>query len=1360
MHSNICPYPGLRPFNEEESIFFKGREQQVERLVKRLEEKKFLMVNGASGDGKSSLIYAGVIPYAKAGFFKAKYNNWIVADFRPERSPLKNLTAAICKQLKIEETGKTEKELGYGFSALCDMYKASSFYIDESKETWLNADEKERKVIKRKGANLLVLVDQFEEFFTNPENYQNGIPSIESQKTVNLLLETYKLAAAQDLPIYVVCTMRSDYIGQCAAFRGLPEAIGYSQFFVPRLKRQEIEQVIEGPAELAGCRISKRLTQTLLNSLTDGFDQLPILQHALNHIWKAANNGTDELDLIHLAMVGGISAKFLSNDDRVKFEDWCKTLPDYKLQLLEKPSLSNVLNAHANELYLTAHLHYKNITGKAIPVEQAQKIIKVVFQCLTKVDASRAVRNRMTLQEITNIINDEKVSITKVDQLLQIYREQGNTFLQPFIGELGENKELSPNAVLDITHESLIRNWTQLTEWANEEFDNLQNYLDFKKQLQRWINANKNSGYLLPIGPLSFFENWFEKLNPSKYWINRYEDFEGDLAQQLQQAEERLLQAQNFIQKSARRLIFSRTILRYGAQRIAITAGIMLLIGLCTYYYFDYKKKQNDYVLTEIVQDGKELFFSPDVDANVKADFLINIDRINEMRKQPYEFDHMLMSLNDDSAAFDIAYIMFNKCVTIADNDSLPYNRSGELSMALYKYLYGRVNAEINTYLIAVSNDTLKSKTNLSRINQFLGANALMVKDSNGKFKPEVKRIVSNSIFHIKELLLKGLKSKTQVNFEAHQFSHCINLLITIDDNPDYSKFIELISPLENNNEANVRFAKLFDKKFRVYLSCNSLPASGGFETVAQLYATQFDNSDAMKRKIISLVDSNYTFDLDSKYEPKLIYSALIRHAKIPIENFDFILDQFKRSKETHSKIKIDLIGKFIRELFPVLRKSKVIWLDEVDQQHSLLNYFVPENIREDYWDYYYKQLSVNGASTDSIKMNLAMFFKKRGVYASQILHDSKKSDMYFKNAIAYYKDIDSSYRHKNKYFTDGKFDEAQIGNCVNFLYPFIVNDFWDLDRSCLWNNFNFYGSGTIKNRYNDYLVNSNLSPFFNYLKKTNNLSLYDGKAEIKALTRYLGFGEDSLTIGLMNVYQRYSVNYLNKIGFDNALVDKVPFEIYLMLQQTKDTAKGINMIETYLKNFPKEFDIKQFDNTWLTACIELLAEQGCGKKLIDIIDKCCSDRRKRRICLNICNNLQNGPGIENTFVFLNGALKGAKKGSDLGLGLYRLLGKIGGNDVYESAQKRIRKSSESKRPGAISNFVLGVAETGNYYKAKSYISEDVSETNELNLLNQILEVEILRLGKTEENAHLGKWNDSQFFKMDITTRNFNIIKK
>src|SRR5258706_802993 len=87
----ICPYTGLRPFNEEESLYFKGRDEQITKVTSQLEEKKFLMVTGASGDGKSSLIFAGLIPQARAGFFKARYSNWHVADFRPERSPLENM---------------------------------------------------------------------------------------------------------------------------------------------------------------------------------------------------------------------------------------------------------------------------------------------------------------------------------------------------------------------------------------------------------------------------------------------------------------------------------------------------------------------------------------------------------------------------------------------------------------------------------------------------------------------------------------------------------------------------------------------------------------------------------------------------------------------------------------------------------------------------------------------------------------------------------------------------------------------------------------------------------------------------------------------------------------------------------------------------------------------------------------------------------------------------------------------------------------------------------------------------------------------------------------------------------------------
>ena len=75
----ICPYTGLRSFTEEESLYFKGREDDIDQATEQLQRNKFLMLTGASGDGKSSLIYAGIIPNARAGFLKSKYTQWCVA---------------------------------------------------------------------------------------------------------------------------------------------------------------------------------------------------------------------------------------------------------------------------------------------------------------------------------------------------------------------------------------------------------------------------------------------------------------------------------------------------------------------------------------------------------------------------------------------------------------------------------------------------------------------------------------------------------------------------------------------------------------------------------------------------------------------------------------------------------------------------------------------------------------------------------------------------------------------------------------------------------------------------------------------------------------------------------------------------------------------------------------------------------------------------------------------------------------------------------------------------------------------------------------------------------------------------------
>jgi hypothetical protein len=610
---NICPYTGLRSFTEEESIYFKGREENIEQSIEQLQQNKFLMLTGASGDGKSSLVYAGIIPNARANFLKSRYTQWVVADFRPERTPYKNLCSSLAAQLDIENVQTVEAELKHGFSALVELYRNSPRHLDTESADWLAADENEKRALKRKSANLLILVDQFEEFFTNPENYHNGAPSRESNLVLNLLLETARIALEEDLPIYVVFTMRSDFIGQCAAFRGLPEYIGFSQFFVPRLNRTQLQQVIEEPAALSGNRITRRLTERLIHDLTEGVDQLPILQHALNQIWHAADNGKEEMDLIHYAMVGGMPAEELPGGQQERYRQWFGQLSPEIKDCYREPGLQNVLDTHTNKLYQEAGAYYQSKTGKTLPDELVNRIIKTAFSCLTKIDQSRAVRNRMTLKEITDILNHPEADAATTGIVLNIFREPGNTFIRPFITENDEGDELHEDTVMDITHESLIRNWRFLEEWALEEFDNYNIFLDFEKQLNRWLASGKSGSYLLSIGPLVYFENWYERVQPNAYWIARYLPEELERDKKLEKAKQIQNNAREFLALSANKHLITRTVMHYGTKKIAGVLALLLIVSLAAFGIWDFYQKQDASILLAIKQETIELANRSDI---------------------------------------------------------------------------------------------------------------------------------------------------------------------------------------------------------------------------------------------------------------------------------------------------------------------------------------------------------------------------------------------------------------------------------------------------------------------------------------------------------------------------------------------------------------------------------------------------------------------------------------------------------------------------------------------------------------------------------------------------------------------------
>ena len=511
------PYPGPRSFNEEESLYFKGRDEYLDEITKKLQKHHFLMVTGSSGDGKSSLIFAGLIPHARAGFLKAKFTDWVLADFRPKRDPLRNLAHALSEKLLINDTDKVEEELKHGFSTLVDLYRDSALYKSKTKNS--------------KQSNLLILVDQFEEFFTNEENYNpnTGVATQQAQHTVQLLLETVRIAQKENLPIYMVCTMRSDFFGNCNAFQGLPQMMMSSQFFLDRLTKQQILQAISEPAKLSGIKISEQLLQTLMNEITGdiGTDMLPILQHCLYQIYEVSDKGKEEMDMIHYAMVGGFPKEQLPEEDQQRFDRWFEELPSHIQKCYKNPSLRNALDIHANMLYDSAHEYYRNVshTDKPISKQEAQHIIKVAFQCLTKIDENRAVRNLSSLLEVIEMLGYKKSEREKVANVLKIYRIQGNTFLRPFITKDPATKDLRLTTVLDITHEALMRNWTKLEQWAWEEHERVIIYRDLCNQLNNWLKNKKPKELLLSAGALNYFEVWFNsfEVNPIA-WVKRYMD--------------------------------------------------------------------------------------------------------------------------------------------------------------------------------------------------------------------------------------------------------------------------------------------------------------------------------------------------------------------------------------------------------------------------------------------------------------------------------------------------------------------------------------------------------------------------------------------------------------------------------------------------------------------------------------------------------------------------------------------------------------------------------------------------------------------------------------------------------------------
>ncbi len=453
------PFPGLRAFEPDEDYLFFGRETETDELRKRLRTARFLAVIGSSGSGKSSLVKSGLIPSLRAGFMAGAGSGWRIATLRPGEDPIGNLVRAL-RQSQVVPALSTASS---GHDTVLDV---------TLRDSSLGVAEAVKQAMLPPGENVLVVVDQFEELFRFKRSRISNNSDNESIAFVKLLLD----AVRQDyVPLFVVITMRSEFIGDCMPFPGLPESINEGLYLIPRMTRDETRAAITKPVAVAGGSIAPRLVIRLLNESADEPDRLPVLQHALTRTWDewARDHRTGEpIDVRHYEAIGTL-----------------------------KTALSN----HADEAYEDAGRYPR---GKAI----AERLFKTITDTT---EEGRGVRRPEPLSRIAAICRATEAEVVEV---IELFRQPGRAFLQP-----PESVPLDSGSIIDISHESLMRLWQRLIGWTQEEARSTEVYHRLARSAGNHA-AGQESLWRNP--ELAIGLRWREQNHPDAAWTGDPADFE------------------------------------------------------------------------------------------------------------------------------------------------------------------------------------------------------------------------------------------------------------------------------------------------------------------------------------------------------------------------------------------------------------------------------------------------------------------------------------------------------------------------------------------------------------------------------------------------------------------------------------------------------------------------------------------------------------------------------------------------------------------------------------------------------------------------------------------------------------------
>jgi hypothetical protein len=499
------PYPGLRSFRQDEAALFFGRETQARQLRDILAVRNLVVVLGGSGSGKSSLVRAGLLPKLNSTAPIPKRSGaWYVVELRPRIDPTAELFGAIYDQIfrplleaaGLQELGndrgaqpgstgqphdlyhivsdalRIEPPLEHGqdvekrcLAALRQMlFSGDEFDVgalfEFADQTVVSLDEKLSGGPRSGRANLMLMIDQFEEVFSlSPEHSEAGLNLVMSLVTS---IQTFR-----PFNLFLVITMRSEWLHRCSEFPGVADAMNGSTYLVDLLEGRDLEKIIVQPArsELrsAGSEVGSSRTwpfapetlRLLRNAYEDTShignapDQLPLLQHLLPLLWNHAVP----------RQVGVSAGARISIDPRhlTELPGWSPDRP-----------LAACLNADADGVMANA-ISAMRAASPSLGDDDAKGLLRVAFSSLALLDSHGIVRRRFAT--LDQILSDSGLVARN-----QSRRPEIATALKAGLAEfrratLIDWRTNSAGTVIEINHEALARNWQTYAAWIKRARD-------------------------------------------------------------------------------------------------------------------------------------------------------------------------------------------------------------------------------------------------------------------------------------------------------------------------------------------------------------------------------------------------------------------------------------------------------------------------------------------------------------------------------------------------------------------------------------------------------------------------------------------------------------------------------------------------------------------------------------------------------------------------------------------------------------------------------------------------------------------------------------------------------------------------